>query len=89
MNASFERFVESVTPSREVLVWEEKAKTSGWNALKGPLLVVLIGVGFFLYTTQPDLFNATTAFASAAAAGGMPALFKLFATFAQEDKTKQ
>lgn len=89
MNASFERFVRSITPSREVLSLEETAKTSGWNALKGPLLVVLTGVGLFLYTTQPDLFNATTAFASAAAAGGMPALFKLFASLAQEDKTKQ
>ncbi|MGE0683054.1 MAG: cache domain-containing protein [Candidatus Binatia bacterium] len=89
MNASFVRFVGSITPSREVLSLEEKAKTGGWNALKAPLLVVLTGVGFFLYTTQPDLFNTTTAFASAAAAGGMPALFKLFAALVQEDKAKQ
>lgn len=89
MNASFARFVGSVTPSHEILTWEETAKTSGWNTLKGPLLMVLTGVGFFLYTTQPDLFNATTAFASAAAAGGMPALFKLFAALVQEDRTEQ
>jgi hypothetical protein len=89
MNVRFERFVRWVTPRPEVLAWEQEAKTSGWNALKGPLLVVLTGVGFFLYTTQPDLFNATTVFASAAAAGGMPALFKLFTSLAQGDKAKQ
>jgi hypothetical protein len=49
----------------------------------------VLRAGLFLYATQPDLFNATTAFASAVAAGGLPALLKLFNTFAKDDKAKQ
>ena len=89
MNAGFERFVRSVPLPLQVLAWEEEARNSRWNTLKGPALVVLIVVGFFLYRTQPDLFNTTATFASAVAAGGIPALFKLFATLTERDKAKQ
>jgi hypothetical protein len=86
MNTSFEQFVRSATPPPQASAWEEEARHSGWNMLKGPLLGVLVGVGLFLYATQRDLFDATTAIVSAVAAGGLPALLKLFSTFGQGDK---
>jgi hypothetical protein len=89
MNESFERFVRSVPPPPQASTWEAEERHSGWNAVKGPLLVAFAGAGLFLYATQPDLFNATTAFASAVAAGGLPALLKLFNTFAKDDKANQ
>lgn len=89
MNESFEQFVRSALLPEDLTAWEEQERSGGWNALKGPLLVVLIGAGFFLYMTQRELFNATSAFASAIAAGGMPALLKLAIAFFHEDKAKQ
>jgi hypothetical protein len=89
MNESFEQFVRSALLPEDLTAWEQQERSGGWNALKGPLLVVLIGAGFFLYMTQRELFNATSAFASAIAAGGMPALLKLAIAFFHEDKAKQ
>ncbi|MBI1928810.1 cache domain-containing protein [Candidatus Poribacteria bacterium] len=86
INESFRRFVISAGRAEDIAAREREGAGSRWNTLKGPLLIGLIGGALFLFISQRELLNITTAFISAIAAG-MMALLKLLDVF-QRDKTK-
>jgi hypothetical protein len=81
MNESFRRFVATDQCAGEVRTLEQRAEASAWARMRGPLLLVLLGVAAFFFVTQREVFNVWMAFFSALAAG-LPTLFRVLGTAA-------
>ncbi len=81
MNQSFAKFVLSQKQSGELIALEkEERRRSPWARLKVPILIILLGITVFLFTTQPDVFDTTFGFVTAIAAG-IPAVLRLLDLF--------
>ncbi len=79
MNESFRRFVLSESHPDQVVAWR-KGASSNWGILKGPLLLGLVGVVLFIFITQREVFNSTTALLTTFT-GMLPVFFKLIGLF--------
>jgi hypothetical protein len=67
MNESFRRFIVGDFCLHEVRTLEQQAETSVWERMRAPLAVVLLGVAAFIFITQRQIFNISTAFFTAVA----------------------
>jgi hypothetical protein len=81
MNESFRRFILLAMRPDEIAAFEEEVATSTWNALKAPLLLVLVLAAVFLFLTQQRAFDSTIAIVTGATAV-MPGLIKVIAELA-------
>jgi len=79
MDESFRRFVLANCPAHKVESWV-KGETSHWETLKGPILLVVLGVAVFLLLTQKNVYDSSISFLSALT-GGLAALLKLIGLF--------
>jgi hypothetical protein len=86
MNRSFDRFVlcRDHAASVDIARIEKEIPQSAWDRLRTPLILVSVGVGVFLFTTQRDMFN-TTVGALVGISTAAPSLLKLFALVARKD----
>ncbi len=82
MNDTFRQFVLAGSVSEDI---GREAEDSNWRKLRIPLLLVLMGVGVFLFSTQAELFKTAFGYISALTAA-VPALIKLLDVL-QPDKT--
>lgn len=78
-NESFRRFVLEERQILEALRWQKKGATSAWQRMRAPLILGLVGVLVFVFSTQPDVFKSTLSIVSAITAG-IPALVKLISS---------
>jgi hypothetical protein len=79
MNESFRRYIAGDVHLHEIRALEQKADASTWGQIRGPFIVVLIGVAAFFFITQRQVFDVSMAFFSAIAAS-LPALFRVVST---------
>jgi hypothetical protein len=79
MNESFRRFA-AETGVQEAVIALQKEEWSPWMAIRGTLVIAAIAVAMFVFLTQKELLNRSTAFIGAVS-GGIPALVKLFDFF--------
>ncbi|WP_276485843.1 hypothetical protein [Paraflavitalea pollutisoli] len=81
MNESFRAFVLKRIDKNELTKMREGADPShSWNRFQLPVIIVVIAVALFLFTTQRDAFNNLITYL-AAAAGGIAALLKILDAF--------
>jgi hypothetical protein len=81
MNESFRHFVKSTEQVAFVAEHEQKAKQGSlWHTLKVPLLVVLVAITIFLFSTQRDLYTSSLAIVTAVTTI-IPAFFKVLTLF--------
>ncbi|HVF80723.1 MAG TPA: hypothetical protein VM884_02275 [Flavisolibacter sp.] len=77
MNLSFRNFIFTQLGKREVATLRADADEKGsWNSFQLPVLLVVIAIGIFLFTTQKDAFTSLVTYLGAAA-GGIAALLKV------------
>jgi hypothetical protein len=76
MNESFRRFVARDVCLHEVRDLEKKADASAWGRMRAPFAMVLLGVAAFIFITQRQVFDISTAFFSALATS-LPVLFRV------------
>lgn len=82
MNDTFRQFVLAGSVSEDI---GREAEDSNWRKLRIPLLLVLMGVGVFLFYTQAELFKTALGYISALTVA-LPALIKLLDVL-QPDKS--
>ncbi|MEM9315048.1 MAG: cache domain-containing protein, partial [Pseudomonadota bacterium] len=85
MNQSFRRFVLDAELPEVFEQWTQEDGASAWVRLRTPMVVSLIGVFLFLFTTQPQLFSQSLAFTTALAAI-LPTLIKVISVVAGSQK---
>ncbi|MDB5207860.1 MAG: hypothetical protein JWR72_2935 [Flavisolibacter sp.] len=79
MNTSFRNFIFTQLDKKEVSNLQADASGKGsWNSFQLPILMVVIGIGIFLFTTQKDAFTNMITYLGAAA-GGIAALLRVMA----------
>jgi hypothetical protein len=79
MNISFRNFIFTQLSKKEVNSLQADADGKGsWNTFQLPILLVVIGIGIFLFTTQKDAFTNMITYIGAAA-GGIATLLKVLA----------
>jgi len=79
MNVSFRNFIFTQLSKKEVDRLQADADGKGsWNSFQLPILLVVIGIGIFLFTTQKDAFTNMVTYIGAAA-GGIATLLKVLA----------
>lgn len=84
MNDSFREFVKSAEQTTICSEHEARVKRSSlWNTLKVPFLIVLVGITLFLFVTQHDLYTSALAGLTAVTTI-IPAIFKVFTVFQSE-----
>jgi hypothetical protein len=76
MNESFRRFVARGMCRHEVRDLEKKANESVWGQIRAPFALVLLGVAAFIFITQRQVFDISTAFFTALATS-LPVLFRV------------
>lgn len=89
MNETFAQFVIATYRPEELRRYEQEQVVSMSQMLRGPLFIMLIGIGLFLYLTQQELVKTTEAFAAIITTSSLPALFKLLGGFFQDEQSKQ
>ncbi len=80
MNATFRSFVLEVQRPADMAGFDQYPQASVWRKMRSPILIAIIGALLFLFLTQREALNTTTAFLMAAA-GLLPALLRLFGVF--------
>ena len=82
---AFRDFVRRAESEETVARWEREEGTSDWSRLRAPLaIILLIGLGFFMYT-QPDLSKSALAAATGLAAA-LPLALRLFGMTKEDGK---
>jgi hypothetical protein len=77
MSKSFRNFIFTQLDKKDVnSLKEEAAEKGSWNNFQLPVLIVIIALAIFLFTTQKDAFTNLVAYLGAAL-GGIGALLKL------------
>ena len=80
-NKSFTQFVLKKQTAPEIRAWTKEAKSrSPWGRLKTPMVIVLLGLTFFLFTTQPEAFDTSFGVLTAIAAA-IPTVLRLLDFF--------
>ncbi|MEO8403588.1 MAG: hypothetical protein ABI480_03300, partial [Chitinophagaceae bacterium] len=86
MSKSFRNFIFTRLDKKEILrLREEAAEKGSWNSFQLPILIVVIALGAFLFTTQRDSFTSLLAYLGAAL-GGVGALLKLLGVMPSSNK---
>ncbi len=89
MNRTFRRFVVSPQTTghvaqRDVARIESELEASGWDQIRGPLVIAVLGVAAFLYFTQRETYNVTVG-AMVGLATQVPNLLKAITWVVQKD----
>ena len=89
MNRTFRRFVVSPQTTghvaqRDVARIESELEASGWDQIRGPLVIAVLGVAAFLYFTQRETYNVTIG-AMVGLATQVPNLLKAITWVVQKD----
>ena len=81
MNESFRRFVLTRIDKKEISKLHDEADPShSWNRFQLPVILVVVALSLFLFTTQKEAFNNLVTYLGAAAAG-VAALLKVLDIF--------
>jgi hypothetical protein len=79
MNVSFRNFIFTQLDGKEVSILQADANGKGsWNSFQLPVLLVVIAIGVFLFTSQKDAFTNMITYLGAAATG-IAALLRVLA----------
>jgi hypothetical protein len=85
-NIGFRNFILTAIGNTEANKIQNTINDNGnWNKLKGPLMVVIIAILFFLFISQENTYSRILSYIAAFAAG-IPTIIKLFGLF---DKSPQ
>jgi hypothetical protein len=77
MNTSFRNFIYSKLDTDQVSSFKIEASEKGsWNSVQLPIMIVVLGLGIFLFVTQRDAFTNLVTYLGAAI-GGIAALLKV------------
>ncbi|GAC1425641.1 MAG: hypothetical protein NVSMB67_27510 [Flavisolibacter sp.] len=77
MNNSYRNFIYSHLDSGQVDSFKiEDSEKGSWNSVQLPIMIVLLGLGIFLFITQKDAFTNLITYLGAAI-GGIAALLKV------------
>jgi hypothetical protein len=77
MSKSFRNFIFTQLDKKELLkLRKEESEKGTWNNFQLPVLIVVIALSIFLFTTQKDAFNGMIAYLGTAI-GAIAALLKL------------
>ena len=88
MNGTFRSFVTSAAHGKLMAECEDQARvSSGWEALKLPLVLILSSIVLFMFVTQRDLYNSALAIITAVTAG-VPTIFRLLAPGQRDDAAR-
>ncbi|HSP88906.1 MAG TPA: hypothetical protein VLN45_12290, partial [Ignavibacteriaceae bacterium] len=78
-NTFFTHFVlEANLPEEKY--WDEQNSQSGWNKFRTPILIVLVGIMIFLFSTQTEIYTNTLAIITSASIL-IPAVLRLLGIF--------
>jgi hypothetical protein len=81
MNESFRRFVLTRIDKKEISKLHDEADPAhSWNRFQLPVILVVVALSLFLFTTQKEAFNNLVTYMGAAAAG-VAALLKILDVF--------
>jgi len=86
-NKGFRNFILTAIGNSEAMKIKNHINDNGnWNKLKTPLLIVILAILTFLFTSQEEAYSKMIAYVAALAAG-VPTILKLFSLFDKgEDK---
>ena len=92
MNRTFRRFVVSPQTTghvaqRDVARIESGLEASGWDQIRGPLVIAVLGLAAFLYFTQRETYNVTVG-AIVGLATQVPNLLKALTWVVQKDTAR-
>lgn len=79
MNQSFKRFVLLAGIREDIAHRRQEGEISTWSMMRVPFSVILITVAAFLFISQREIFQSTTALVASLSAS-VPALFNLLGT---------
>ena len=80
-NKGFRNFILTAIGNTEAIKIKNQIKDNGnWSRLKNPLILLIIAIFTFLFTSQQETYSRLIVYVTAIGAG-VPALLKIFSLF--------
>jgi hypothetical protein len=80
MDEAFRHFVIAQCQVEDFRAWQQEGRSSLWETLRFPLMLLMLTLGIFLFTTQKDFFDSSIAIVTALG-GGTAAILNLLGMF--------
>jgi hypothetical protein len=80
MDKAFRHFVIAQCQVEDFRAWQQEGRSSLWETLRFPLMLLMLTLGIFLFTTQKDFFDSSIAIVTALG-GGTAAILNLLGMF--------